>query len=69
MKRLLKNLLWLPALSASVNSTGRASAQPNAPSITVNLTGGPAAPVSFIVRVSAETSPGSQFQVNKRGEF
>jgi hypothetical protein len=51
------------------HSTGRASTQPNANSITVNLSGAPAAPVSFIVRVSAETSLGQQFQVNKKGEF
>ena len=51
------------------NSTGRGSTQPNANSITVNLSGASAAPVSFIVRVSAETSLGKQFQVNKKGEF
>lgn len=51
------------------NSTGRAVTQPNANSITVNLSGAPAAPVSFTVRVSAETSLGQQFQVNKKGEF
>lgn len=51
------------------NSTGRGATQPNANSITVNLSGTPATPVSFIVRVSAETSLGQQFQVNKKGEF
>jgi hypothetical protein len=51
------------------NSTGRGATQPNATSITVNLSGAPAAPVSFIVRVSAETSLGQQFQVNKKGDF
>ena len=51
------------------NSTGHASTQAGAPSITLNLSGAPAAPVSFIVRVSAETSLGQQFQVNKKGEF
>jgi len=50
-------------------STGRSNTQPTANSITVNLSGAPAAPVSFIVRVSAETSLGQQFQVNKKGEF
>ena len=51
------------------NSTGHGALQPSANSITVNLSGAPAAPVSFIVRVSAETSLGQQFQVNKKGEF
>jgi len=51
------------------NSTGRGVTQPNANSITVNLSGSPVAPVSFIVRVSAETSLGQQVQVNKKGEF
>ena len=51
------------------NSTGRGATQPNANSTTINLSGAPAAPVSFIVRVSAETSLGQQFQVNKKGEF
>jgi hypothetical protein len=51
------------------NSTGHGATQPNATSITVNLSGAPAAAVSFIVRVSAETSLGQQFQVNKKGEF
>ena len=51
------------------NSTGRGSTQPNANSITVNLSGASAVSVSFIVRVSAETSLGKQFQVNKKGEF
>ena len=51
------------------NSTGRGSTQPNANSITVNLSGASAASVSFIVRVSAETSLGKQFQVNQKGEF
>jgi len=51
------------------NSIGRATSQPNANSITVNLSGAPAAAVSFVVRVSAETSLGQQFQVNRKGEF
>ena len=51
------------------NSTGHGATSPNANSITVNLSGAPAASVSFIVRVSAETSLGQQFQVNKKGEF
>ena len=51
------------------NSTGRGATQPGAHSITVNLSGASATPVSFIVRVSAETSLGQQFQVNKKGEF
>lgn len=51
------------------NSTGRGVTQPNANSIAVNLSGAPAAPVSFIVRVSAETSLGQQLQINKKGEF
>ena len=51
------------------NSTGRASAQASANSTRVNLSGTPTAPVSFIVRVIAETSLGQQFQVNKKGEF
>lgn len=50
-------------------STGRASIQPNANSITMNLSGAPAAPVSFIVRVSAETSLGRQIQVTRKGDF
>jgi len=50
------------------NSTGRGATQPNANSITVNLSAASAAPVSFIGRVSAETSLGQQFQVNKEGE-
>ena len=51
------------------NSTGRGVTQPNANSITLNLSGAPAAPVSFIVRVSAETSLGQQFQINNKGDF
>jgi len=51
------------------NSIGRATTQPNANRITINLSGAPAAPVSFTVRVTAETSLGQQFQVNKKGEF
>ncbi len=51
------------------NSTGRASTQANATSMTLNLSGAAAAPVSFTVRVSAETGLGQQFQVNKKGEF
>ncbi len=51
------------------NSTGHVATQPNANSFTVNLSGAPATPVSFIVRVSAETSLGQQFQVNKKGDF
>jgi hypothetical protein len=51
------------------NSTGRASTQPSANTVTLNLSGAPAAPVSFVVRVSAETSLGLQFQVNKKGDF
>jgi|GEM_PF-1773834 len=51
------------------NSTGRVTTQPNTNSVTMNLTGAPATPISFIVRVSAETSLGQQFQVNKKGEF
>ena len=51
------------------NSTSRAATGATANSTTVNLSGAPATPVSFIVRVSAETSLGQQFQVNKKGEF
>ena len=67
--------LFGPKVSISVevkrpgNSTGRASAQASANSTRVNLSGTPAAPVSFIVRVTAETSLGQQFQVNKKGDF
>lgn len=51
------------------NSTGRAGTQPTANSLTLSLSGAPAAPVSFIVRVSAETRLGQQVQVNQKGEF
>ncbi len=51
------------------NSTGHGATQPGANSITMNLSGAPGVPVSFIVRMSAETSLGQQFQVNKKGEF
>ena len=51
------------------NSIGRGIIQPTVANANVVLSGPPGTPVSFIVRVSAETSLGQQFQVNKKGEF